>query len=120
MFWKLVMFGIVIGVGAYYYDLNTAPKKVMDAEYVSMDTDIRCRQHHESMCKYFMKVRILGNKMEYTFRVPRMYYHGMDDAGRKARRYPLVFKSKKIFPEAILGLAPKYEKEIEPIIKTDG
>ncbi|HEY9838912.1 MAG: hypothetical protein ACAI44_07010 [Candidatus Sericytochromatia bacterium] len=114
------MFAFVIAVGAYYYDLNSADKKTLDAEYVKRETEDRCRKQHESMCKYFLTVKLPKQNLEYTFRVPRVYYHGTEVEVLKARRYPVIYKVKKIFPAAILGLTPKYQAEIDPIIKQDG
>lgn len=120
MFFKLILFLVVAATATYYYDQNTAEKKVIDAEYVSMDTDFRCKQSHESMCKYFMTVKLPRENLTYTFRVPQVYYHAWTVDQRKGRRYPVIYKAKKILPAAVLGLAPKFEAEIDPLIKADG
>lgn len=116
MFFKIILFGIIVGASAYYFDLNSAPKKIMDAQFSKMETEDRCRQMDESMCKYYMTVKIPENKLEYTFRIPNGYYR-MGPEAMKDRRFPLQVKTKKIFPEAVLGLAPKLEAEIAPQIK---
>lgn len=120
MFGKLLMLGIVLGVGAYYYDLNTAEKKLYDARFDNIDTEMRCRNNHESMCKYFVTVKLeKPEKLEYKFRVPRIYFHQIKAEGLKERRFPVLYKAKKIFPATILGLKPEFQKEIDKQIEED-
>lgn len=119
MFFKLLMFAVVVAAGAYYYDLNTAEKKIVSAEYASKETEDRCRNMHESMCKYFMTVKVPREKLDFTFRIPNALFR-MPVESLKARQYPVQLKMKKLFPMRVLGLAPKFEAELEPQIKTDG
>lgn len=113
---KLLMLGIVLGVGAYYYDMNTAPKKVRDATYSSSETDIRCRNNHESMCKYYITVKIESEKLFYKYRVPSSIYRSAASEEGKQARYRVMYKEKKIFPAAIVGLEPKMQAAIDKSI----
>ncbi|PKL78172.1 MAG: hypothetical protein CVV27_03760 [Candidatus Melainabacteria bacterium HGW-Melainabacteria-1] len=114
MFFKLLTLGVVIGVGAYYYDLNTAKKVTRDAQYASRETETRCRNNHETMCQYFLTVKLeRPEPLTYKFRVPMMYYHQIPIEEIKNRRYPVTYKEKKIFPATITGLAPKFQEEID-------
>lgn len=117
MFFKLILFGLVAGTIAYMYDQNTAPRHVYDAEFQSVETEDRCKNNHESMCKYFLTVKLEDpEKLTYKFRVPLKYFHSMSQEELKSRVYPVEFKEKKIFPAAIVGLEKEYQTEIDEAI----
>lgn len=116
---KLVVAGIVVGIGAYFYDMNTAKTHLKDAVVVQIETEDRCREHHESMCKYYAKVLLKREKLEYKFRIPFQYYHTTDMKLNLNDRVPVVLKEKKIFPARILDLAPKYKAKLEELIAQD-
>lgn len=116
MFFKLLLFGIIAGVGTYYYDLNSAEKKLRDAKFSSIETESRCRQNHESMCKYYMTVKLDGaEKLFYKYRVPQAYYHGSREEIQQ-RRFQVMYKEKKIFPARIVGLPPKQQADLDQIL----
>lgn len=117
MFFKLLLVGIIIGVGAYYYDLNSAEKILRDAEYSSRETEVRCRNNHESMCKYYMTLKLDQEKLFYEFQVPMEYYHGKKEEELKRQKYPVIFKQKKIFPARILDLEPKLRAKIDKTLE---
>lgn len=120
MFFKLVLFGLVAGTIAYMYDQNTAPKQVFEAEYQSIETEGRCQNNHESMCKYFLTVALEDpEKLTYKFRVPLTYFHKMSQEELKSRTYSVVFKEKKIFPATILGLEEEYQAELDEEISAE-
>lgn len=112
---KILLLGIVLGVGAYYYDLNSAPQKLRDAKYSASETEARCRQNHETMCQYFITVKLEPEKLFYKFRVPSSVYKSPPDE-LKERRFRVMFKEKKIFPASIVGLEPKYQQELDKAI----
>lgn len=116
---KLLLAGVVVGGGAYLYDLNTAKTRVKDAVVVQLEADDRCREQHESMCKYYAKVLLKREKLEYKFRIPFQYYHVTEMKLHLNDRVPVLLKDKKIFPERILDLAPKYKAKIEQLIAQD-
>jgi hypothetical protein len=110
---KLVVAGIVVGVGAYFYDANTAKTRIKDAYIVSTETEQRCSGHHESMCQYKATVMLKPEKVSYSFRIPYQYFHEGQTKLKPKDRVPVVVKDKKIFPERILDLAPKYKIKLE-------
>ena len=120
MFFKLVLFGLVAGTIAYMYDQNSAPKHAYDAEFDSIETEMRCQNNHETMCKYFLTVKLEEHeKLTYKFRVPFSYFHNMSQDELKARVYPVEYKEKKIFPATIMGLEKEYQAELEEEIAAE-
>lgn len=120
MFFKLFMIGLVAAAGAYYYDLKNAPTILKDAAYSSIETESRCRQNHESMCKYYLTVKLERDKLFYKFQVPYNYYHAQALRDQlKNRRFPVVLKEKKIFPARILDVNPKLRKELDEKLKAE-
>lgn len=120
MFFKLFMIGLVAAAGAYYYDLKNAKTILKDAVYSSIETESRCRQNHESMCKYYLTVKLDREKLFYKFEVPSNYYH--DRAFKeqvKNQRYPVVLKQKEIFPARILDVNPKLRKALDETLNKD-
>lgn len=118
MFFKLLTIGFILGVGAYFYDLNTAETKLRDAKFKTSETDIRCRNNHETMCQYFFTVTLMPENLEYKFRVPNsLYRQGIER--QQSTRYTVRFKQKKIFPATILGLEPKYQAELDKKISIE-
>ncbi len=113
MFFKLLLVGIIIGVGAYYYDLKSAETIIKDAQYSSRETEVRCRNNHESMCKYYMTLKLDSEKIFYEFQIPLEYYHSKTDEELKRQRFPVKLKQKKIFPARILDLEPKLRTKID-------
>lgn len=120
MFFKLFMIGLVAAAGAYYYDLKNAKTILKDATYSSIETESRCRQNHESMCKYYLTVKLDREKLFYKFEVPYNYYH---DSGLKEQlknqRFPVVLKQKEIFPARILDVNPKLRKVLDETLNKD-
>lgn len=119
MFFKLLMVGIILGVGAYYYDMNSAETKIHDAEFSSRETEMRCENQHESMCKYYMTVKLPREKLFYKFRVPLSFFHAKTVEQLKSRKYPVMYKSKKIFPARIVDLEPKFKAQLEKELSAD-
>ena len=113
---KLVIAGIVIGGAAYWYDSTYAQTKIKDAYVVVTDTDQRCRNNHESMCQYSATVTLKKEKIRYTFRIPWSYYHSAQTKLKANDRVPVIVKSKMIFPERIVDLAPKYKTKIDKLL----
>ncbi len=118
MFFKLFMIGLVAAAGAYYYDLKNAPTVLKDAVYSSVETESRCRQNHESMCKYYLTVKLDREKLFYKFQVPPAYYHGGAKEQLKNQRFPVVLKQKEIFPARILDVNPKLRKQLDEQLST--
>ena len=114
---SLVMFGLVAGVGSYYYDASYAPRITVKAPVTELETDIRCRQTHESMCKYFATVLVKPN-LTFTFRIPQSYYH-QNIYKVKETNVPVVVKQKKIWGPRILSLEPKEDKKVSDLVALD-
>jgi hypothetical protein len=112
MFFKLLMIGLVVAAGTYYYDKQTAPTVLKDAKYSSIETENRCKNNHESMCKYYMTVKLDREKLFYKFEVPQSYYHVLRDQLRD-RKFPVVLKLKKIFPARVVDVNPKLRKLLD-------
>ena len=112
MFFKLLMIGLVAAAGAYYYDKQNAPTVLKDAKYSSMETESRCRSNHESMCKYYMIVKLESEKLFYKVQVPPNYYHAMREQ-LQDRKFPVILKQKKIFPARIVDVNPKFRKLLD-------
>jgi len=117
MFFKLLLVGLIIGVGAYYYDLKSAETLIRDAEFSSRETEMRCRNNHESMCKYYMTVKLPRENLFYEFQVPIDYFHGKTEEDLKRQKYPVTLKQKKIFPERIIDLEPKFRAKIDTTLE---
>lgn len=116
---KLIVAGIVIGGGAYFYDTSTAKTKLQDATVTLVEADdLRCTRQHEGMCKYHATVVIKKEKLQYKFRIPYQFYH-MNEKLKPKDRIPVVVKQKMIFPARILGLAPKLQAKIDKMISED-
>ena len=112
MFFKLFMIGLIAAAGAYYYDKQNAPTVLKDAKYSGVETESRCRSNHESMCKYYLTVKLESEKLFYKLQVPPQYYHAMRDQ-LKDRKFPVILKQKKIFPARIVDVNPKLRKQID-------
>lgn len=127
MFFKLLILGVIAGVGVYYYDLNSAETHLKEALFSSIDTENRCSVNHESMCKYFMTIKLGSggrDQMFYKFQVPWNYYHKKNKDGQlEGTKYSVMFKEKKILPPRIVGLEPKFQakldKELEAMRDSD-
>ena len=113
---KLIVMGAVVGAGSYFYDLNYAERKLFNAKVKSVDTDHRCRNNHESMCKYYATVEIKKIKSEYTFRIPFQYYHAADVQLKPGQKLVVQVKMKKIYGQRILGLKPKSQARIDKML----
>lgn len=119
MFFKILMLGVVLGVGAYYYDQSSAVKTIKDARFSSSETENRCRQNHETMCQYYMTVKLeQPEKLFYKFRVPSALYKRPPEE-LKERRFRVLYKEKKIFPASIVGLEPKFQAEIDKAVSEE-
>ena len=116
MFFKLFMIGLIVAAGAYFYDKEYAPTVLRDAKYSSIETANRCKDNHESMCKYYLTVKLEPEKLFYKFRVPLSYYSAREQL--KDRRFPVVLKQKKIFPARILDVNPKLRKLLDEELAT--
>lgn len=115
MFFKLLTFGLLIGAGVYYYDLNKAETELRDAKFSAIEAgEERCRRMHETMCKYYMTIKMgEGRDVKFhKFRVPPSFFHGKQE-DLKVERFTLVWKKKQILPGRIVGLEPAYQKELE-------
>ncbi len=112
MFFKLFMIGLIVAAGAYFYDKQNAPTILRDAKYSSIETENRCKNNHESMCKYYMTVKLEPEKIFYKFQVPWSYYHQLREQ-LKERKFPVVLKQKKIFPARIVDVNPKMRKLLD-------
>ncbi len=119
MFFKLLLAGLVAGAGAYYYDLKKAPTVIKDAKYSSIETESRCRQNHESLCKYYLTVKLEAEKLFYKFQVPYSYYHRMNREDLKKQRFTVVVKQEKIFPERILDVHPKMRTVLDEALENE-
>jgi len=118
MLFKLITIGIVVGGGVYFYDLKKSETELQDARFVIVEAgEDRCKRTHESMCKYNMTVKLGDGKDSkfYKFRVPWNYFHQRQEE-LKEERFTLIVKKKKILPERILGLEPKYRQELDEAI----
>lgn len=117
MFFKLLILGLIAGAGVYFYDMNSAEQQIKDAVFSSMETDNRCKMNHESMCKYYMTVKLgTGGRDQqfYKFQVPWDYWHVKNKDGKlKGTKYKIVYKLKKILPGRILGLEPKFQAKLD-------
>lgn len=98
--------------GAYYYDKENAPTVLKDAKYSSIETENRCKDNHEAMCKYYLTVKLESDKLFYKFQVPPNYYHLMR-AELKDHKFPVIVKQKKIFPARIVDVNPKLRKLLD-------
>lgn len=112
MFFKLLMIGLVAATGAYFYDLEKAPRVLKDAKYSSIETENRCKNNNESMCKYYLTVKLEREKLFYKFQVPQQYWHQFKEE-LKDRRYPVVLKQKQIFPARIIDVNPELRKQLD-------
>lgn len=112
MFFKLFIIGVIAAAGAYYYDKESAPTVLKDAKYSSIETENRCKNNNESMCKYYLTVKLESEKLFYKVQVPYYYYHKMRNE-LKDRKFPVVLKQKKIFPARIVDVNPKLRKQID-------
>lgn len=124
MFFKLLLAGIVVGVGVYYYDLNTAQKVIKDAKFSSIETDTRCQNAHETMCKYYLTVKLGSGGRDqtfYKFEVPWNYYHieyKKEGKPLTHEHFRVIYKMKKILPARIIGLEPKYQAKLDKELVT--
>lgn len=112
---KIFLALIIAGIGAYYYDLNSADTKIVKGKFSSFDTEHRCKQNHESMCKYYLIAKIGSGKNSkfHKFRVPMDYYHGKMADQIKTNPIPLVMKEKNIFPARLIGVEEKFQKKVD-------
>lgn len=121
MFFKLLTFGLLIGAGVYYYDKSQAETELRDAAFSAIEAgEDRCKRMHESLCKYYMTVK-LGEGADakfHKFRVPPSFYHRKQEE-LKAENFTLVWKKKEILPGRILGLEPEYQTYIEEQIAAE-
>ncbi len=118
-FSKLVMVGIVGGAGCYFYDLNTAKKQLKKASVIALETEDRCRTSHEGMCKYYATVLLKRENLQYRFQIPVQYYHIEATKLHLDDKIPVILKTKKIFPERILDIGPKYKAAIAKLLSED-
>lgn len=121
MFFKLLILGIIAGAGVYYYDLSSSQVVLKEAVFSSLETENRCKNNHETMCKYYMTIKLGSGGRDqkfYKFRVPWQYFHIKNqDNGLKGTKYRVEYKEKKILPARILGLEPKFQEKLSKQIE---
>lgn len=119
IFRNLFFIGALAGIGAYYYDMNSAPRILKDARLTVIEAETRCRYNHESMCKYNAEVeyRYKGETLHYKYRIPGEYYHSK--TYQKDMIIQVRIKDKKIFPPRIIGLTPQAQKKIDEMLAAE-